>query len=142
MDQNFENHAKFVPLYHRVALPIFGINVLWSIYEAIRYFSVAAVWAVLVAMALLILCLYARLFALAVQDRVIRLEMQLKLKELLPADVKPRVSEFTVDQLIALRFASDAELPELARRVLDEHIGDKKEIKKMIQVWRPDFLRA
>src|SRR5215831_4168131 len=142
MDQNFENHAKFVPLYHRVALPIFGINVLWSIYEAIRYFSVAAVWAVLVAMALLILCLYARLFALAVQDRVIRLEMQLKLKELLLADVKPRVSEFTVDQLIALRFASDAELPELARRVLDEHIGDKKEIKKMIQVWRPDFLRA
>lgn len=142
MDQNFENHAKFVPLYHRVALPIFGINVLWSIYEAFRYFSVAAVWEALVAMALLILCLYARLFALAVQDRVIRLEMQLKLKELLPADLKPRVSEFTVDQLIALRFASDAELPELARRVLDEHIGDKKEIKKMIQVWRPDFLRA
>jgi len=142
MEQNFENHAKFVPPFHLFAFPVFGINVLWSIYEAIRHFSAQAVWGVFVAVALVILCLYARLFALAVQDRVIRLEMQLRLAELLPADLKARVSEFTVDQLIALRFASDAELPALARRVLDEKIGDKKRIKKMIQVWRPDFLRA
>jgi hypothetical protein len=89
-----------------------------------------------------LVALYARMFALTVQDRVIRLEMRLRLEKLLPADLKSRILEFSVGQLIALRFASDAELPDLARRVLDEKVKDKKSIKQMIKTWKPDYLRA
>jgi hypothetical protein len=82
------------------------------------------------------------LLALTVQDRVIRLEMRLRLAELLPAEMQPRIPEFTVAQLVSLRFASDAELPALAKKVLDEKINDRKAIKKMIKNWQPDELRA
>jgi hypothetical protein len=68
--------------------------------------------------------------------------MRLRLEKLLPADLKSRILEFSVGQLIALRFASDAELPDLARRVLDEKVKDKKSIKQMIKTWKPDYLRA
>jgi hypothetical protein len=77
-----------------------------------------------------------------VQDRVIRLEMQLRLQQLLPQDLRPRMREFTVNQLVSLRFASDAELPALARKVLDEKLNDRKAIKKLIRDWQPDYLRA
>jgi hypothetical protein len=68
--------------------------------------------------------------------------MQLRLQSLLPPDLRARISEFTVAQLVALRFASDAELPALARKVLDEHLIERKAIKKMIRDWQPDMLRA
>jgi hypothetical protein len=80
--------------------------------------------------------------ALKVQDRVIRLEERLRYQRLLPADLQPRIDDFTVNQLVSLRFASDAELPALARKVLDDKIDDRKTIKQMIKVWRPDYLRA
>jgi hypothetical protein len=108
----------------------------------IRSFSADSVIALLTAVGLLLLWYYTRIFPLAVQNRVIRLEMQLRMQQVLPPDLRPRVTEFTVGQLIALRFASDAELPALARRVLDEKLTDRKAIKKMIQNWQPDFLRA
>jgi hypothetical protein len=97
---------------------------------------------VLVAAALVLLALYGRMFALRVQDRVIRLEMQVRLQNLLPPDQRARIPEFSLGQLVALRFASDAELPGLARKVLDEKLGDRKTIKKMIRNWEPDDLRA
>jgi len=77
-----------------------------------------------------------------VQDRVIRLEMRLRLQQLLAQDLRVRIPEFTVGQLVALRFASDAELPDLARKTLDEKLTDRKAIKKMIRDWQPDELRA
>jgi len=86
--------------------------------------------------------LLARIFALSVQDRVIRLEMRLRLAELLPMDLKGQINEFTVAQLVGLRFASNEELPELARRVLQDRITDRTAIKKMVKNWRPDYLRA
>jgi Family of unknown function (DUF6526) len=95
-----------------------------------------------VALALILLALYARMFALAVQDRVIRLEMQLRMQGVLPANLRPRIPEFTLNQLVALRFASDAELPALAGKVLGESLNDRKTIKRMIQNWRADDLRA
>ena len=76
------------------------------------------------------------------QDRVIRLEMHLRLQRLLPADLQPSIPSLTAGQLVALRFASDAELPGLVRKVLDDKIGDRKAIKQMIQNWQPDNLRA
>ena len=97
---------------------------------------------VLLALAFVVGALCARIFALTVQDRVIRLEMRLRLQQVLPAELRGRIPEFTVSQLVALRFAGDAELPGLARKVLDEKLTDRKAIKKMIQKWEPDYLRA
>jgi len=41
-----------------------------------------------------------------------------------------------------MRFASDAELPALARKILTDNIRSGRAIKQMIQTWRPDYLRA
>ncbi|HVC19315.1 MAG TPA: DUF6526 family protein [Vicinamibacterales bacterium] len=140
--QRYENHARLVPGYHYVVLPVFAINLVWSIIVAIRQPAAGTIIAALVAVGLVLLALYARMFALTAQDRVIRLEMRLRLRERLPADLLPRLPDFTVDQLVALRFASDAELPDLARTVLRDRITDRKAIKKMIRDWQPDQLRV
>jgi Family of unknown function (DUF6526) len=140
--QNFENHNKFVPLYIAVAAPILVLNFLWSLYRAIRVHSFDTVVAFLLSIALMILLAYSRNFALTVQDRVIRLEMRLRLQHILPADLQARIPALTLSQLVALRFASDAELPELTRKVLAENINDRKAIKKMVRDWQPDDLRA
>lgn len=145
--QNFANHTKIVPMFHYIVLPILGVNLISSLFDLVRSirtdaFSWHAALGFLVAFALVLLALHARLFALAVQDRVIRLEMQLRLQNLLPADLRQRIPEFTVSQLVALRFASDAELPELARKVLAENLRERKAIKQLIRSWQPDNLRA
>jgi hypothetical protein len=142
MTQNFENHAKFVPVFHFFVLPIFLFNVIWSIYQLVQSFSVQSVRSLLLALAFLLLAFCARIFALKVQDRVIRLEMRLRMQQLLPQELRPRIADFTIDQLVALRFASDAELPGLCRKVLDDKIADRKAIKKMVQNWQADLLRA
>jgi len=142
LTQNFENHAKFVPAFHIVVLGIFTVNLGWSLYRVAHAFSTETVVSLLLAVAFILLALYARIFALTVQDRVIRLEMRLRMQQLLPSELRPRISEFSVSQLVALRFASDAELPVLAKKVLDEKLNDRKAIKKMIRDWQPDLLRA
>lgn len=142
MTQNFANHTKIVPPFHFVVLGIFTINLGWSIYRIAHAFSAESVISLLLAIAFILAALYGRLFALTVQDRVIRLEMRLRMLQVLPADLRSRIPEFTVSQLVALRFASDGELPALSRKVLDEKLTDRKTIKKMIQNWEPDFLRA
>jgi len=140
--QNFENHARFVPAFHFFVAPVFLLNVVWSIVRVVRNFSVGTIMALLVAIALFLLAFTARIFALTVQDRVIRLEMRLRMQQLLPVDLRGRIPEYTVDQLVALRFASDVELPALARRVLDEKLTNRKAIKRMVQDWQADLLRA
>ena len=140
--QTFANHARVVPAYHYVAFFILAINVLWTAYRAVRMFSPDTAIAFLVSIALIILFLYARQFAITAQDRIIRLEMRLRMQKLLPSDLQPRITDFTVGQLIALRFASDEELPDLARKVLAGNITSRKEIKKLIRNWIPDFLRV
>ena len=140
--QNLKNHTKFVPAFHFFAVPILVTNFLWSAYRAMTSPGWAAAFAALVAAALVVTIFLARIFALRVQDRVIRLEMRLRMREVLPADLHPRIGEFTAGQLVALRFAGDRELPVLARRVLDERLRDKKAIKQMITDWQADHLRA
>ena len=142
-EQNFANHTKFVPLYHIFVLGVFTINFGWSLYRwKLLGFSLDGLVSVLVAAALIFLFFYARIFALTVQDRVIRLEERLRYERVLPADLRPRIGEFTVGQLVSLRFASDAELPVLALKVLDEKLTDRKAIKQLIKNWKPDYLRA
>ena len=140
--QNLENHAKTVPAFHFFVLPVLALNFISSIVAVFRAPSYWTVVSLLVSIALVLLALTARMFALAVQDRVIRLEMRLRLQQLLPQDLHARIPEFTVDQLVALRFAGDAELPVLARKVLEEKLADRKAIKKLIRDWQPDYLRA
>ena len=140
--QNFANHTRLVPGFHGFVVPVLAINLIWSLVQLRNGISIASVWSVLVAAALAGLALSARLFAITVQDRVIRLEMRLRLASLLPADLQPRIGEFTVGQLVALRFAGDDELPALARQVLQEKLDDRKAIKRRIKNWQGDFLRA
>lgn len=142
-EQNFANHGKLVPAFHFFVLPVMLINFGWSIYRWIHTeFRLDGFVGIVVAAALFTGFALARVMALKVQDRVIRLEERLRFERVLPADMHSRIPEFTVDQFVALRFASNSELPELARKVLDEKLNDRKEIKKMIKVWRPDFARA
>ncbi|HEX7253477.1 MAG TPA: DUF6526 family protein, partial [Thermoanaerobaculia bacterium] len=96
----------------------------------------------LMALAILGLFFYTRTFALTVQDRVIRLEMRLRLKKVLPPDLAARILELDPGQLIALRFASDPELPDLVREVLTNDIHDRDVIKKKIKDWQGDYLRC
>jgi len=140
--QNFENHTKLVPAFHFVVLPILLLNLVWSITRVIHNLSLGTVVSLLVSIALVLLAFTARIFALTVQDRVIRLEMRLRMQQVLPAELRSRIGEFTVGQLVSLRFASDRELPALAQKVLDEKLQDRKTIKKMIHEWQPDVLRA
>ena len=140
--QTFRNHAQIVPAFHYVVTPILTINLGWAIYRAASRPSWDTWIAALLAVGLLLLAFVARIFALRVQDRVIRLEMRLRMRELLPPDLVSRIPEFTVAQLVSLRFAGDAELPALARRVLDDRLTDRKAIKQLIQHWQADHLRA
>jgi len=140
--QNFKNHTKIVPVFHFVVVPIFLVNIVSCAYRLVHAFSEGAVISLLVAVALLLLAFSARIMALTVQDRVIRVEMQLRMQQVLPVELRPRIGEFTVGQLVALRFASDAELPDLARKVLQDKLTDRKAIKQLVRDWQPDFLRA
>jgi len=142
-EQNFSNHTKFFPPFHFFVIPVLlvnlGVQVHWMI---VFWFSFTGLFGVLFALALILGFLSARIFALSVQDRVIRLEERLRYQRLLPADLQPRIDEFTVAQLVSLRFAGDAELPALARKVLDEKMQQRKAIKQLVKTWRPDYLRA
>ncbi len=140
--QSFANHTRFVPPFHYVAMPILLANFIWRVVRLFDGITIDASLNVLVAVALIIVALLARIFALGAQDRVIRLEMRLRMRELLPEGLQGRINDFTPTQMIALRFASDAELPELARKVLDENITKGTPIKKMITDWQGDYLRV
>jgi hypothetical protein len=140
--QNLQNHTKLVPGFHFFVLPVLVINLIWSIVDMVHGFSAQSTKSAVVALALLMLAFTTRLMALTVQDRVIRLEMRLRLQQLLPADLRPRIPEFTVSQLVSLRFAGDAELPDLARKVLQDKVTNRKAIKELVRDWQPDFLRA
>jgi hypothetical protein len=142
-EQNFANHTKWVPTYHFFVVPVMVLNFVQSIVRLVhRGFSWDGLVGGLTALALLLFVFLARIFALRVQDRVIRLEERLRMNQLLPEDLKPRIGEFTTTQLLGLRFASDEELPSLARQVLNDKITDLKTIKRSVKQWRSDYLRA
>lgn len=140
--QSLANHARYVPGFHFVATGLLAANFIWSVIEVIKHPGAGTVDGVLVAVALLLLLWYARAFAVGVQDRIIRLEERLRMERFLPADLKARIPEFTRAQLIALRFAPDQELPDLARKVLADGIDDQARIKAMVKAWRADEWRV
>jgi hypothetical protein len=140
--QTYANHRRLVPGYHMVAGGLVLLNLVWSVIALVRGFGTASVHAFLQAVILLLLAWYVRVFPLAAQDRLICLEERLRLARLLPPDLQARAGELTPGQLVALRFASDGELPGLVRRVLDEKLTGRDAIKKLIVTWRPDTYRV
>jgi len=140
--QGPSNHARYVPGYHFVLSAILLVVLGWQVMMLVKQPGAPTAIGLGLAVGLVLMFWYMRVFAVTVQDRVIRLEERLRMEALLPANLKPRIPEFSRRQLVALRFASDAELPALAKRVLDEKLTDQKEIKKLIREWRADHLRA
>ncbi len=140
--QSFANHTRWVPGYHFVTTLFALIFLLWSIWHAISTRLVDAHFEMIGAFALFGTTWYTRVFPIKAQDRVIRLEEQLRMERLLPTDLRARAGELSARQLIALRFASDAELPELVGWVLTENVTDIKLIKQRIRTWRPDTHRV
>jgi hypothetical protein len=140
--QSFQSHARYVPPFHFFVLPVLLVNAIYRLVLLKNGINFDSIMAALVGIALFVLAGMARNFTLSVQDRLICLEMQTRMEKLLPAELRPRIIEYTPNQLIALRFASDAELPSLAQQVLDEKIADRKTIKSRVKNWRPDYMRA
>jgi len=141
-NQNYQNHARFFPLFHFVVAPILLLNLVFAVVQLFRAPAAATGWNVIVAFALVGLALAARLMALTVQDRVIRLEMQLRLARVLSPDLLPRAAALNRGHFVALRFASDDELPVLVREICEGRLNTQKEIKMRVKNWQPDWLRA
>ena len=139
--QNYDNHARFDPPYHFFVVPVALIATIAIVVRAVRAPSLWSVWLVVVAVAGSLAVLKIRLNALRVQDRVIRLEERLRMMAVLPEAMRSRIGELTDGQFVALRFASDEELPTLVKRALDEKLN-RKDIKKAVTRWRPDYSRV
>lgn len=138
--QTFANHRRNDPPFHFFVLPVSFISVIAAAVQFFRFPGFGSGWLLIVAAAAVVAVFKIRLYALRVQDRLICLEERLRLISVLPEPLRARIGELTVAQMIALRFASDAELPGLVEQALQQKlsIGD---IKKMIANWRPDYSR-
>jgi hypothetical protein len=140
--QTYKNHIRWLPPFHFFVLPVLLINFLNTVRHLWLQPSRGTGFAVLVAAALFMGAVLGRLMALSAQDRIIRLEMRLRLRELLSPDLQARIADLTRDQFVGLRFASDAELPDLMRKVLDGSLKTRKEIKLAVKNWQGDYLRV
>lgn len=146
--QSFANHTRFDPPFHFFLLPVFALGIILTIVHFFAHFSHSdfrdnfhAFLLILLAVALAGTLFKARLYALKVQDRVIRLEERLRLTQLAPEPLRSRILELTESQLVGLRFASDGEVVQLAERALNEKLS-QKQIKQAIKNWRPDYWRV
>lgn len=139
--QNFGNHTRLDPLYHMFVLPLAAINVLVTIWNVFRNPSLGSAWFVILAILAAVAILKIRTYALRVQDRIIRLEERLRLSQLLSEPLRGRIGDLTEAQLIALRFASDAEIPALVEKVLAGTMLPR-DIKQATVNWRPDYFRV
>ena len=140
--QEFKTHRRWHPMWHFFALPVLTANV---IVVAERVWGVPGFWSywqVIVALALAIAVFAARTQTLRVQDRVIRLEMRSRLREVLTPVLAGRIDDLTPKQLVGLRFAGNPELQALVERCLSGELKNDEAVKKEIKDWQPDWLRA
>ena len=141
--QTYATHRRWLPGFHFVALPIILANVFvegWRMYKYGVYKGTT--WNLVFSIGVLFAVVFSRTMALKVQDRLIRLEMTLRLATMLPDSLKSRIRELTPGQLIGLRFASDSEMPALVEQCLKGDWKGAEDVKKQIKTWVPDFLRA
>jgi hypothetical protein len=141
MPQTLANHTRLDPLFHFVVLPVFTLSAIGSTIHFLWHPSFHSGSLFVISVAAVIAVLRIRIYALKVQDRVIRLEERLRLSTLCSEPLRSRIPELSEEQLIALRFASDAEVAKLAERALNEKLS-RADIKKAIQTWRPDYWRV
>jgi hypothetical protein len=146
--QDYAHHTRWDPLFHFFILPILVATLIMTLIHLFAHITHGdfrdhfhAFGMILLAAALLTLAFKVRLYSIKVQDRVIRLEERLRLTQLLQEPLRSRIPELTESQLCGLRFASDAELPKLAERAMNEKLS-RADIKKAIQTWRPDYWRV
>ena len=140
--QTYANHRRYFPLFHYVALPIFLANIIVSVAHAIRQPSAFNEWLVVLSIGLVAGLLASRASAIFVQNRVIGLEMRLRLATTLSPELRTHIPELHLRHLIGLRFAGDAELPELVERCLRGELPTTDTVKRAVREWRPDFIRA
>jgi hypothetical protein len=140
--QSYANHRRFAPLHHFVAFPLILLYLGFAAVELVRRPGVSEAFHLAFALGVVALFFSTRVMTLTVQNRVIRLEMQLRLARVLPDELRGRIGELSVGQLVALRFASDAELPDLVARILAGALGSRDAIKREIRDWQPDRVRA
>ena len=142
-EQSYATHRQFVPLYHiygsvLLLLTLIGGGV--NLYESFRrsqgLYSASLIF--VLTLLLILVAYFARAFALRAQDRVIRLEEQIRHQRLTPGPLDPQL---TIRQIVALRFASDEEFPALAARAAAERLS-ADDIKKAVRSWRPDDYRV
>lgn len=140
--QNFQNHGRYFPLVHFVVFPLLTVNL---IFQSVRLYQDPgwdrAVFTT-VSLVLILMTIAARVQALKAQDRVIRLEEQMRYMRVLPPDLAAEASDFSVGQIVALRFAPDIELPELVRRTRAGEFETNKQIKRAVKTWRGDHHRV
>ena len=139
--QNFANHSRLDPPFHFFVLPVFALTVIITIVHLAMHPGLHSVWVVILALAATTAVVKIRLYSLKLQDRIIRLEERLRLAILLDKPWRGHIGDLSESQLVALRFASDAELPALAARALSEKLSNK-DIKKAILQWKPDYWRV
>ena len=140
--QSYANHTRYHPPFHFFVAPVMLINVVWSIVQFVMSPGWNQGWWIVVSLALLVLTFLVRINPLRTQDRIIRLEEQIRYQQLLPAELARQSGGLTAGQVIALRFASDGELPEMVRQVLEGRLTKPAEIKQAIVNWRGDTLRV
>lgn len=139
--QSYANYKRRQPAFHFFVIPVLITNSILAIVYLVRHPGLEAAWMVILSIALLVLAFLVRINALKAQDRVIRLEERLRFMTLLPECLRARIPELTEYQLVALRFASDAEIPQLVEETLKDNLSPK-DIRKKIQNWRPDYFRV
>jgi hypothetical protein len=139
--QTWANHGRFDPIFHFFALPVVILSITAAIVHTVQRPSWFSVWLILFVVAMVVVTVKTRSYALRVQDRLIRLEERLRLAGLLAEPLRSRIGELTESQLIGLRFACDAEIPGLVQLALSKQMS-KSDIKKAINTWRPDYFRV
>lgn len=140
--QTFKNHVRWYPPFHFILAPLMLINL---IYWAVRLYQEPGwdkLMLVVLGVALIMLMLISRLFALTNQDRLIRLEERLRYERLLSPELAEKAAALRTHQMIALRFASDEELAGLVERTLAGEFSSQKEIKMSVTDWRADYHRV
>jgi hypothetical protein len=140
--QSLSNHTRWHTPYHFVLFPILFIHFAWCVWRITQAPTLEHVEHLLLSFGLLLMMLLVRVNPLKAQDRVIRLEEQFRYQRLLPADLAARASALPVSFIVAMRFASDAELPELAQQAVDGRFVKPKELKQAIKNWRGDYFRV
>jgi Family of unknown function (DUF6526) len=142
LEQTLATHVRWQPPFHFFLMPCAIAVLIMSIVNVVRHYDVLAAWILLlIGIMTPVAVLLIRVNPLKAQDRVIRLEERLRLERLLNEPLRSRIGELNESQLVALRFACDAEIPALVEKALASNMQGK-DIKQAIVTWRADNFRV